>query len=59
MMIFLWIVDEASMTVSLREIKTVEATARGMRVEGVKPGEWIVTAGVEYLREDQKVRFLN
>ncbi len=54
----LWVIDEASMTVSLREIKNVEPTARGMRVEGVKPGEWIVTAGVEYLREGQKVRFL-
>jgi len=27
------------------------------RVSGVEPGEWIVIAGVEYLREGQKVRF--
>ena len=54
---YLWVIDEDSMTVSMREINTVESTDRGLRVEGVKPGEWIVTAGVEYLREGQNVRF--
>jgi hypothetical protein len=50
------VVDEGSMTVSRREIETVEITARGIRVDGVEPGEHIVIAGVEYLREGQKVR---
>ena len=53
---YLWVVDEGSMTVSRREIETVEITARGIRVDGVEPGEHIVIAGVEYLREGQKVR---
>ncbi len=54
---YVWVIDEGSMTVSLREVRTIEAMPRGLRVEGVESGEWIVTAGVEYLREGQKVRF--
>ncbi|MDJ0895554.1 MAG: efflux RND transporter periplasmic adaptor subunit [Alphaproteobacteria bacterium] len=54
---YLWLIDESSMTVSRREIETIEPTGRGIRVKGVKPGDWIVIAGVEYLREGQKVRF--
>ena len=53
---FVWIIEQGGMTVSLREIRSIEATARGMRVEGVIPGECIVVAGVEYLRDGQKVR---
>lgn len=54
---YIWIIDEGSMTISSREIKTIEPTDHGLRVQGVQPGEWIVTAGVEYLRDGQKVRF--
>ena len=46
---YLWLIDESSMTVS-RQNETIEPTGRGMRVKGVKPGDWIVIAGVEYLR---------
>ena len=53
----LWVVDEGSMTVSKREVEAVAPTDRGIRVAGVEPGEWVVTAGVEYLSEGQKVRF--
>ncbi len=54
---FVWVIKEGDMTVSPRPVSTIEKTRRGVRVEGVTPGEWIVVAGVEYLREGQKVRF--
>ena len=54
---YLWVVDEAEMRVVAREVQKTETTNRGVRVQGVQPGEWIVIAGVEYLREGQKVRF--
>ena len=54
---YVWVIDEGSMAVSPREITTIEPTPRGLRVKGIAPGDWIVIAGVEYLREGQKVRF--
>jgi len=46
-------------TVSTRPVTTGELTDHGIQVQdGVKPGEWIVTAGVNYLREGQQVRLL-
>lgn len=54
---FVWIVDETDMTVKRRPVETDVMTARGWRLkEGVKTGEWIVTAGVYSLNEGQKVR---
>ncbi len=54
---YVWVIDEAAMTVSRQEVKQIEPTPRGVRVQGIEPGNWIVTAGVEFLREGQKVRF--
>ncbi len=57
---FVWIVDAGSMTVARREIGTSQVTAEGYVVsDGLTPGEWIVTAGVNFLKEGQKVRLLN
>ncbi len=54
---FVWVVDEADLTVKQRTVVPDVITARGMRLkEGVKTGEWIVTAGVYSLAEGQKVR---
>ncbi len=54
---FVWIVDEADMSVTQRTVVPESITARGMRLkEGVKTGEWVVTAGVYTLAEGQKVR---
>ncbi len=54
---FVWVVDEADMTVKQRTVVPESITARGMRLkEGVKTGDWIVTAGVYSLGEGQKVR---
>lgn len=56
---FVWVIDEASKTVKKREVKTGELADRGIRiVDGLSPGEMIVTAGVHYLREGQQVRLL-
>jgi len=54
---FVWVIEEEAMTVSQRQVRTTEQTVHGVRVEGVVPGEWVVVAGVEYLRAGQKVRF--
>ena len=54
---FVWVVDEADMTVKRRTVMPDVITARGMRLkEGVETGEWIVTAGVFSVVDGQKVR---
>ena len=35
-----------------------EATARGVRVQGLEAGQWVATAGARTLVEGQKVRLL-
>lgn len=54
-----WIVDVDTQTVHAREIEVGGATPLGLRVTGVEPNEVIVTAGANYLKEGQKVRFLS
>ncbi len=54
---FVWKVDEKGMTVKRQEVVPHGVTVAGMRLEeGVKIGDWIVTAGVYSLVEGQKVR---
>lgn len=56
---FVWVIDEQGKTVSRRPVKTGDLTERGVWVtEGLSAGEWIATAGVNYLREGQRVRLL-
>jgi RND family efflux transporter MFP subunit len=56
---FVWIIDEAGKTVTRREVTVGDLTARGIAVtKGLQPGEWIATAGVNFLRDGQKVRLL-
>lgn len=56
---YVWIIDEQAKTVSRREVTGGELTERGVRVtDGLTAGEWIATAGVNYLREGQQVRLL-
>ncbi|MEW6640447.1 MAG: efflux RND transporter periplasmic adaptor subunit [Pseudomonadota bacterium] len=53
---FIWLVDTASHTVSLREIAGTPDDG-GLRVaSGLAPGARVVTAGVHSLKEGQKVR---
>ena len=54
-----WVIDEASGTVSSRPIEIGHASPRGVVVDGVEPGEWIATAGVHSLKEGQKVRVVD
>lgn len=56
---FVWTIDESTMTVHQKEVKTLKLTNSGIMVKGdLKSGDSIVTAGVHHLEEGQKVRFL-
>jgi multidrug efflux pump subunit AcrA (membrane-fusion protein) len=53
---YAWIVDQETMTVSLRPIKTGTVITTGIIVyEGINMGDWIVTAGLHTLTEGQQV----
>ena len=55
-----WLVDRASETVRAVEIKTGDSTNDGISViEGLKPGDLVVTAGANLLQAGQKVRLLD
>lgn len=57
---FVWVIDEATQTVSKRSVVLGSLTDQGIVVtEGLKVGEWIATAGVHYLREGQKVKIMS
>jgi len=57
---FVWVIDEEDMTVHRREIETDSLTNAGMQVtKGLQAGEWIAIAGVHFLREGQKIRFMS
>ena len=54
-----WLIDESQMTVHRSQSVTPgELDALGVRVKGIAAGQWVVTAGVHYLDEGQKVRIL-
>jgi len=50
-----WLVDTADNTVHAHRVTVSEPTARGIRVTGLKKEQVVVTAGVHYLSEEQKV----
>jgi len=54
---FVWLVDEQSSTVHARKVVPGDLTVRGgVLVEGLEPGERVVTAGAHHLRDGQEVR---
>jgi len=54
---YVWVIDEGSMTVAARPIRTGTLTHVGITVEaGLKIGECVVTAGVHSLHAGQLVR---
>jgi RND family efflux transporter MFP subunit len=55
---FVWVIDANSMTVGLQPVTQVRLTSTGMRVKGLSVGQLIATAGVDYLKDGQKVRML-
>jgi len=55
---YVWLIDEAALTVSRHEIKPGKLSGRGLKVQGLQPGQWIAVAGVDLLREGQEVKIL-
>jgi RND family efflux transporter MFP subunit len=54
-----WVVDPTAGTVSMRNITVQSSNATTVQVaSGLKPGDVVVTAGVQALRPGQKVRLL-
>lgn len=51
-----WVVDSKSSTVSSRPVKLGEISNEQIAVDGVNPGDAVVTAGAHLLHEQQKVR---
>ena len=57
---YVWVIDDQAKTVSKRQVKAGELLDTGIGItDGLKPGEWIATAGVYYLQEGQQVRILS
>lgn len=57
---YVWVIDEASQTVSRRAVVTDQITPHGIIViSGIEAGEWVATAGVNSLREGQQVRIMD
>ena len=57
---FVWIVEEASKTLSRREVQIGKLGRFGILIrDGIKPGEWVVVKGVHSVEEGQQVRILD
>jgi RND family efflux transporter MFP subunit len=53
---YVWVIDEKSKKVSRKEVTVGSPGDGGILVEdGLRPGEWIATAGANTLREGQRV----
>ncbi len=56
---FVWVIDDQTKTISKRKVTVDELLDSGIAItDGLKPGEWIATAGVHYLQEGQQVRIM-
>jgi multidrug efflux pump subunit AcrA (membrane-fusion protein) len=54
---YVWVIDGNKVT--RKAVKTGRLTPVGLAVtEGLKPGDWVVSAGVNSLRENQQVKIL-
>lgn len=57
---YVWVIDETGKKVVSRAVKTGALTNVGVKVlEGLQPGEQIVSSGVNALRENQEVKILD
>ena len=55
-----WVVEKGSQTVNLRPIEITRYTVDSVIVaQGLQDGEIVVTAGVQALHPDQKVKLAN
>jgi len=56
---FVWVIDEDSHSVERREVVLGKLMESGVQVkEGLSSGEWIAVAGVNFIKDGQKVRIL-
>jgi RND family efflux transporter MFP subunit len=57
---YVWVVNQSTQTVNRRKVKTGALTIEGIIItEGLDLNELVVTAGVHYLKEGQKVQIYN
>jgi RND family efflux transporter MFP subunit len=57
---FVWIIDEASKTLSKRQVQVGMPSRFGVLIrDGIEPGEWLVIAGVHSVKDGQEVRILD
>lgn len=56
---YVWVIDESTGSVSKRAVVTGALERAGIQIlEGLKPGDWVATAGVYTLREGQQVTIM-
>ena len=56
---YVWIINQSDNTVAQRQVTVGNLKDHGILIEaGLEAGEWIATAGVNYLREGQQVRIV-
>ena len=54
---YVWLIDEKSQKVSKKEVRiSGDLSTQGIRVAGLKTGDCVATAGVNLLRDGQKVK---
>ncbi|MCZ6492665.1 MAG: efflux RND transporter periplasmic adaptor subunit [Planctomycetota bacterium] len=57
---FVWIIDEASKTLSRREVEAGRLSNFGVLIKsGLKAGEWVVIKGVHSVGEGQQIRIID
>ena len=56
---YVWLINEQSGAVHRQVVTLGKMTSTGVVItDGLKPGNWVATAGVHYLREGQKVKIM-
>jgi len=56
---YVWLINEESGEVHRQEVSLGKVISTGLVItNGVNPGDWVVTAGVHFLREGQKVKIM-
>lgn len=56
---YVWLIDEKTGAVQRQAVTLGKMTSTGLVItDGLKPGDWVATAGVHYLREGQKVKIM-
>lgn len=56
---YVWLINESTGEVHRQVVSLGKVISSGLVItEGVNPGDWVVTAGVHFLREGQKVKIM-